>query len=61
MAGPATAYFTQKRAQYQQITEQAQTAATKIAAANQALQILAQPSITPAQAEELIAYYTQAD
>lgn len=60
MAGAATTYFTQKRNQYQQVLEQAQPAEAKVAAANQALQILAKPSITQAEAEELIALHDQA-
>jgi hypothetical protein len=60
MAGAATNYFTQKRNQYQQIVEQAQPAAAKVAAANQALEILAQPSISQAEAEQLITLYAQA-
>lgn len=60
MAGAATNYFTQKRNQYQQVVEQAQAAATKIAAAQKALDILGQNSITPAEAESLIQLYTEA-
>jgi hypothetical protein len=61
MAGAATTYFTTKRNQYQQMAVQAQSAAAKIAAANQALEILAQPSITQAQAEQLIALHDSAE
>lgn len=61
MAGSATAYFTQKRNQYQQVVESAQAAAAKVNAANQALEILAKPSITQAEAEQLIALHDQAE
>jgi hypothetical protein len=60
MAGAATTYFTQKRNQYQQQLEAAQAVQTKVTAANQALEILAQPTISQAQAENLIALHDQA-
>jgi hypothetical protein len=60
MPGAATTYFTQKRNQHQQELEAAQGAAAKVEAANQALAILAQSSITPAEAENLIALHDAA-
>lgn len=60
MAGAATSYFTEKRNQYQAQAEAAQAAVKRVEAANQALTILAKPSITQAEAENLIALRDQA-
>jgi hypothetical protein len=57
MAGAASNFFTQKKQQYEQIAAQAQTATGKVNAANQALALLAKPTLTQAEAETLIALH----
>jgi len=57
-SGSTAAYFTQQRNKYQAVVETAQTAAGKVEAANEALQILAQPAITPAQVDRLFELHT---
>lgn len=58
-AGAGTEYFTTQREKYAAIVEQAQTANNKVALANQALGILAKPTISQSEAETLISLYTQ--
>lgn len=60
MAGAGTTYFTQKRNQYQQIVEQAQPAAAKVAAANAALELLAKSQPTQADMEAIVPLVSQA-
>lgn len=59
MADTTAAFFTQKRNQYQQVVQAAEVAAGKAAAANQALDILSQTSITPEQVDTLFELHAQ--
>jgi hypothetical protein len=61
MAGAATTYFTSKVNQYEPVVAAAQQAATKLAAAHQALQLLSKATLTQAEAESLIALQVQSE
>jgi hypothetical protein len=60
MAGAGTSYFNQKISQYNAIAEAGQSAAVKVSAAKQALEILAQAQVSQADAEKLVTLAIQA-
>lgn len=61
MAGAGTNYFNNRVAQFEPIVQAAQVAQNKLLAAKQALAILAKPTITQAEAENLIALHDQVE
>jgi hypothetical protein len=59
MAGTTTAFFTEKRNENQQVVQQAEAASAKLAAANQALQILGKNAMSEADVDTLFALHQQ--
>lgn len=59
MAGTTSAFFTEKRNENQQVVQQAEAASAKLAAANQALQILGKNAMSEADVDQLFALHQQ--
>jgi hypothetical protein len=59
MTGTTRAFFTQKRNENEQVVQQAQTAATKVAAADQALEIMGKNAYSEADLDQLFELHSQ--
>jgi hypothetical protein len=59
MAGTTVAFFAQKRNENEQIVQSAQAASAKLAAANQALEILGKNAMSEADVDQLFALHSQ--